>query len=214
MNWIKNFLGGLFYGIVISLICFFIPARVVQLQAQHSSVSGTTETEVVPLLCTCDCQEQIDQLTEAVGHLTTLAVMQDDINKKMLDLITSQLQKNNPGFEIDPDLLLQVFNAIEEVESGGNMNAIGDGGRSIGSFQIGEMYWQDAVEFDKSLGGVYTDVAKDREYAMKVMLAYWSRYANEWTPEELARIHNGGPKGLYKEATISYWNKVKKAMND
>jgi hypothetical protein len=48
------------------------------------------------------------------------------------------------------------------------------------------------------------------------MLAYFARYApkalemKDW--ETLARVHNGGPKGHTKKATLGYWAKVQKEM--
>jgi hypothetical protein len=48
------------------------------------------------------------------------------------------------------------------------------------------------------------------------MLSYFARYAptalakKDW--ETLARIHNGGPKGHTKKATLGYWSKVQKEM--
>ena len=48
------------------------------------------------------------------------------------------------------------------------------------------------------------------------MIAYWKRYcpkafeAGDW--ETLARVHNGGPKGHTKKATLKYWEKVKNRM--
>ena len=53
----------------------------------------------------------------------------------------------------------------------------------------------------------------------KVILAYWDRYATmkrlgrKPTNEDRARIHNGGPKGHTKKATLKYWEKVKKALD-
>lgn len=38
-----------------------------------------------------------------------------------------------------------------EVESKGNINAIGDGGKAIGPFQIHQIYWNDASQYDPSL---------------------------------------------------------------
>ena len=44
------------------------------------------------------------------------------------------------------------------------------------------------------------------------------RYANDdrlgryATAEDIARIHNGGPNGYKKDATDSYWNKVKSKL--
>ena len=45
----------------------------------------------------------------------------------------------------------KLFYAIMMVESGGDVNAVGDNGKSIGAYQIQEGYWRDAVEFNPSL---------------------------------------------------------------
>ena len=113
-----------------------------------------------------------------------------------------------PPKALTPDLL----NAIRQVESGGNDNAIGDGGKAIGPYQIHRVYWEDAVEYDKSLGGTYQD-CHDPDYARRVVIAYLTRYApKNATAEDLARVHNGGPKGYKKSGTTKYWNKVKKEL--
>lgn len=105
----------------------------------------------------------------------------------------------------------RLLNAIRQVESNGNDKAVGDNGKAIGPYQIWYCYWKDAVEHDKSLGGSYND-CYDPDYAKKVVIAYLSRYAPKGaTEEQLARIHNGGPKGHRNSKTIKYWNKVKKA---
>ncbi len=112
-----------------------------------------------------------------------------------------------PPANLDIDPLL---NAIQKVETGGCKNpseAVGDGGKAIGPFQIHEVYWRDAVEHDPSIGGKYTD-CKDPAYARKIVIAYCSRYAPNWNAETIARIHNGGPKGHKKSATVKYWRKV------
>ena len=106
-----------------------------------------------------------------------------------------------------------VLRAIRQVETGGcadPANATGDGGRAIGPYQIHRVYWQDAVEYDPSIGGTYAD-CRDEAYARRVVVAYVSRYIRsgaEWTPERCARVHNGGPKGHRKAATVKYWRKV------
>lgn len=116
----------------------------------------------------------------------------------------------------------KLLDAIRQVETGGHPNpseAIGDGGKALGPYQIHRIYWLDAVEFDKSIGGKYTDV-KNKDYAEKVILAYWKRYATkrrigrEVSDEDRARIHNGGPNGFKKKATIPYWKKVKQLLNE
>ena len=105
----------------------------------------------------------------------------------------------------------RLLDAIEQVESGGKVNAVGDNGRAIGPFQIHRVYWQDAVEHS-GIGGTYAD-CRNEEYARKVVRAYMARYAPKDASDEVfARIHNGGPKGHNKSATKVYWVKVRKEM--
>lgn len=110
------------------------------------------------------------------------------------------------------------LDAIMMVESGGDPNAVGDGGKAIGAFQIHRGYWKDAVAFDKTLGGTYNDCF-DPAYARRVVVAYMRRYAPAGaTMEDMARLHNGGCN-IFKrkgskawDATTAYWNKVRKHL--
>lgn len=107
--------------------------------------------------------------------------------------------------------------AICQVESNCDPDAVGDGGKAIGPYQIWKVYWLDALEYDPSIGGSYRDCL-NKEYAEKVVRAYWARYANERrlgrpvTDEDRARIHNGGPNGYKKTATEKYWKKVQDVL--
>lgn len=107
----------------------------------------------------------------------------------------------------------EILDAIRHVESGGMDNPPdGDGGRAIGPYQIHFVYWLDAQGGDASLGGVYED-CRDRDYAEKVIAAYMARHARDaWEhgdAETIARVHNGGPTGPQKDATLGYWRRVK-----
>lgn len=116
------------------------------------------------------------------------------------------------GFDPRP-----VLDAIRQVETGGHpdpSNAVGDGGKALGPFQIHRVYWEDAVAHDPSLtaqGQSYESV-RDVAYAERVILAYWRRYAPSWDAQTLSRIHNGGPKGHKRGATLKYWGKVQAAL--
>lgn len=113
--------------------------------------------------------------------------------------------------------LRPLLDAICKVESNCDPDAVGDGGKAIGPYQIWKVYWLDAVEFDPSIGGSYDDCL-NKGYAEKVVRAYWARYATERrlgrpvTDEDRARIHNGGPNGYKKTATLKYWKKVKDVL--
>lgn len=109
----------------------------------------------------------------------------------------------------------EILNAIRLVESGGDDNCPdGDWGRSIGPFQIGQLYWQDANSFSPA-GGHY-EQCRNREYAESVVRRYMQRYVPEaWIEldaETIARTHNGGPRGVFKVATLPYWKKVQRAL--
>lgn len=106
------------------------------------------------------------------------------------------------------------LNALIQVESSGRDDAVGDGGKAIGCLQIWRPYWQDAVQ-RSGIKGTYRDCF-NRVYAKRIAEAYMLRYARkawingDW--EVCARIHNGGPRGHKKKATINYWRKVQKHL--
>ena len=108
----------------------------------------------------------------------------------------------------------ELIKAIHKVESGGRTDKkiVGDiekgKAKAIGPLQIHYANWKDAVDFDKSIGGKYSD-CNDLEYSKKIFLAYMKRYAKNKDAETKARIWNGGPKGDEKRVTIAYWKKVK-----
>jgi hypothetical protein len=111
-----------------------------------------------------------------------------------------------------PALTDSLLDAIRAVESGGDDSAVGDGGRAIGPYQIHKAYWVDACAADPSLrSGTYADCF-DAVYARRVVVAYLTRYGRGRTADELARIHNGGPRGHLKSATLAYAAKVRAAM--
>lgn len=103
-----------------------------------------------------------------------------------------------------------ILPAIRQVESGGNDKAVGDGGKAIGPYQIHRIYWEDAVEEDPTLkDGTYPDSCFQVDYSERVIHAYMQRWApKDFTIEQLARIHCGGPAGHRKPATVGYWARV------
>jgi hypothetical protein len=108
---------------------------------------------------------------------------------------------------------LELAKAIHQVESSGRTgnNIIGDNGRAIGPLQIHYSNWKDATDFDKKIGGKYSDCHK-LEYSKLIFDAYLRRYGNGKSAEDRARIWNGGPKGSEKSVTKHYWKEVKKNL--
>ena len=123
----------------------------------------------------------------------------------------------------------ETLDAIRVVETGGEpregRGAIGDNGNALGSYQIWKPYWTDAVERNPSLRvGGFERVLKDKAHSEKIVRAYMARYNKEALRRleegrgsmadvlRTARIHNGGPKGYRKDSTLSYAEKVRKAI--
>ena len=99
------------------------------------------------------------------------------------------------------------WRALHLVETSGRHGPIiGDNGRSLGPLQISRAYFTDS-----RVGGTYEQVT-DLGFARKVVSAYLQRYAPKaWAAGDvvtLARIHNGGPAGDRKAATVNYGAKV------
>lgn len=103
------------------------------------------------------------------------------------------------------------WRALHQVETSGRRGAIlGDNGKSLGPLQISRAY-----HADSRVAGSYEQVT-DLAYARRVATAYLKRYAPQaWARGDvatLARIHNGGPTGNRKAATLGYADKVRRAM--
>lgn len=107
-----------------------------------------------------------------------------------------------------------ILDAIRAVETGGHpdpANAIGDAGRALGPYQIHRAYWTDATERDPALRALGYQSVRDQAVAERVVLAYLTRYAPTWDIRTVARIHNGGPRGHTKAATVRYADRVEEA---
>lgn len=109
----------------------------------------------------------------------------------------------------------RTLDAIRTVESGGRCNPPdGDAGRAIGPYQIHAGYWADACRFDATLAADHGSYARCREegYARRVVRAYLLHYAGpNASPGTYARIHNGGPAGARKRATLPYLRRFLRA---
>jgi hypothetical protein len=104
--------------------------------------------------------------------------------------------------------------AIHHVETTGRTGAIyGDGRRSLGPLQISQAAWKDALRFDPSIGGRYSD-CKSLEYSTKIMRAYLQGHdpiafkTGDW--QTCARLWNSGPSWYKKtHLTNRYWAAVR-----
>ena len=117
-----------------------------------------------------------------------------------------------PAYSAPPE---SFWRALHHVETSGRLGPIpGDfvngAPRALGPLQIHRAYWKDS-----GVPGTYSQCA-DLAYSRRVVTAYLRRYArNAWERGDafsLARVHNGGPSGHRKTATLAYARKVVAAM--
>ncbi len=113
-----------------------------------------------------------------------------------------------PAYSAPPE---SFWKALHHVETSSRLGPIkGDNGAALGPLQIHRVYWQDS-----GVPGTYSQCA-DLAYSRRVVTAYLKRYAKSaWDAgrvDQLARVHNGGPQGHRKAATLAYARKVVAAM--
>ena len=104
----------------------------------------------------------------------------------------------------------EFLDRLAQIESGGDDSAVNVSEGAHGRYQIRQCYLDDANEV---LRASYTladmhDPAKAalvvEAYLRRYGSAYEARTGNEATAVDLARIHNGGPRGAEKSATLAY----------
>lgn len=116
-----------------------------------------------------------------------------------------------PWSVVSADIPPEFFRALRMVESSNRSGIIvGDHGRALGPYQITWAYWRDA-----RMPGQHSDVLSE-PYARQVITRYMNKYAPESIRSgdliRLGRIHNGGPRGDLKPATLPFALKLKSAL--
>ena len=122
---------------------------------------------------------------------------------------TQETDQTMNATRIPADLL----DAIAAVETNADDAAINFAEDAHGRYQIRAAYLADANRF---LGSSYTLAdMHDQAKAERVVMAYLRHYGTErgvTSLYDLARIHNGGPKGAEKRSTIDYGARVWKTL--
>jgi hypothetical protein len=127
--------------------------------------------------------------------------------------VIKDLEQPRYHFNKEPDE--KIINALIQIESSGNDNAYTASEDAVGCLQIRRTMVKDVNRILKRQGSETRYEYKDRWCRQKSieMFNIYRNYYNLITPEEIARCWNGGPKGIYKSATIAYWNKVKNHLD-
>ncbi|CAJ0601947.1 unnamed protein product [Cylicocyclus nassatus] len=93
------------------------------------------------------------------------------------------------------------------------------GSLSCGYYQIKLPYYKDCGtpgrKRGESVAAAWKRCANDYSCSTTCVKAYYNRYkrlcpSSQGTCQKMARLHNGGPSGCKKQATVGYWNAVKK----
>jgi len=103
-----------------------------------------------------------------------------------------------------------LLSAIIHVESRDNDSAHAVGEDAVGCLQIRKTMVDDVNRILKRQGKDYTFTYDDRWLRNKSiqMFYIYCKHYGLTTAEEIARCWNGGPRGMDKDATVYYWNKV------
>jgi len=112
----------------------------------------------------------------------------------------------------EKDPIDRLLDAIAQVESRSDPNAVGDHGRALGVYQIHRRYWQDGTRI-LGTDWPYKDAA-DPVKARQVVRAYLRHYGRDLSLIDMARIHNGGPAGHKRQSTQNYARKIEAILDN
>ena len=103
-----------------------------------------------------------------------------------------------------------LLSALMFVESGNNDSAHAIGEDAVGCLQIRKTMVDDVNRILKRQGKEHRFTYDDRWLRQKSiqMFDIYCKHYGFTTAEEIARCWNGGPRGMDKEATSYYWEKV------
>tara|TARA_R100001079_G_scaffold110337_1_gene85461 strand:+ start:6337 stop:6885 length:549 start_codon:yes stop_codon:yes gene_type:complete len=139
---------------------------------------------------------------------------QNYIDSLMLEIDTLTWETELWDFNIENNKT-HLLSALIFVESGNNDSAHAIGEDAVGCLQIRKTMVDDVNRILKRQGKDYTFTYDDRwlrDKSIKMFDIYCKHYGLT-TAEEIARCWNGGPRGMNKDATVYYWNKVQEEMN-
>lgn len=114
----------------------------------------------------------------------------------------------------------KLIQALISVESKGDDFAIGDRhlkNKAYGCLQIRKPYVDDV---NRVFGTKYIaqECLGNRALSISLLKRYMTIYATAKrlgravTAQDIARIHNGGPNGWRRAATLVYWNRVRRLL--
>jgi len=106
-----------------------------------------------------------------------------------------------------------ILDAICHVESGGKADAVGDGGKAVGAYQIHKICVRDVNRIIGKKKYTYQD-RLNKAKSRQMCEIYIDHYGKGKSDISKARIWNGGPRGYKKKATKKYGKKVKQYLTN
>ena len=155
----------------------------------------------------------ISSLVHYEKQIESLEIQTDSLNYKidslLLEIDTLTWENQIWDFNISKNSS-HLISALIMVESSNNDSAHAIGEDAVGCLQIRKTMVDDVNRILKrqrsNLRYVYDD-RRVRYKSIKMFEIYCNHYGLT-TAEEIARCWNGGPRGMNKNATSYYWNKV------
>ena len=111
--------------------------------------------------------------------------------------------------------MIDVIDAIMEVESSNNDSAYNADEDAVGCMQIRKCMVDDVNRILKRNNISYRYSYNDRWSRSKSiqMFDIYCKHYRLNTAEKMARCWNGGPKGMQNNITVTYWNKVNNKLD-
>jgi hypothetical protein len=157
-----------------------------------------------------------DKLIKELKTQNTIDSLQHHIDS--LQYINDSLVEQHQLFDIiiEPvNYMINVIDAIMEVESSNNDSAYNAREDAVGCLQIRKTMVDDVNRILKKQGNEHRYTYDDRWIRQKSleMFHIYCGYYKLNTAQQIARCWNGGPRGINNPATVGYWEKVKDKIN-
>ena len=160
-------------------------------------------------------------ITTMVSYEKEIETLEEQIQSKdikidSLSSVIDTLQWENQLWDFNIQFnTTHLLSAIISVESRNNDSAHAVGEDAVGCLQIRKTMVNDVNRILKRQGKDLRFTYEDRWLRNKSiqMFEIYCKHYGLITAEEIARCWNGGPRGMDKDATSYYWEKVKEEMN-
>ena len=157
---------------------------------------------------TTELKDEVEQLYISLEfdaeYITELETQLDSIHNRFM------IFDSPPGRDV-----IDILNAIVQVESGGDPTAHAKGEDAVGILQIRKCMVDDVNRILTRQGISKRFTYMDRWDIIKSyeMFNIFCDYYGLTTAEEMARCWNGGPRGINNPATLGYWDKVENILD-